>query len=67
MIERSRTGKLEQMLPGAAADKLDQIVDAYKVSWTLLRPESAAALHFDRSPSWRRIYVDRIAVVHVRN
>jgi hypothetical protein len=57
--------QLEQML--LPPDKLDQLVDAYKVSWTLLRPESAAALHFDRSPSWRRIYVDRIAVVHVRN
>jgi hypothetical protein len=56
-----------QLVPAPARDKLDELVDAYKVSWTLLRPESAAALHFDRSPSWRRIYADRIAVVHVRN
>jgi hypothetical protein len=59
--------QLEQMLLGRADDKLDQLVDAYKVSWTLLRPRSAAALHFDRSPRWRRIYADRVAVVHVRN
>jgi hypothetical protein len=50
-----------------ADDKLDRLVDAHKVSWTLLRPRSAAALHFDHSPHWRRIYADDIAVVHVRH
>jgi hypothetical protein len=47
-------------------DKLEQLADAYKVSWTLLRPRSAAALHFDHSPGWRRLYADDVAVVHVR-
>jgi hypothetical protein len=47
-------------------DKLEQLADAYKVSWTLLRPRSAAALHFDHSPAWRRLYADEVAVVHVR-
>jgi hypothetical protein len=46
--------------------KLDELADAYKISWTLLRPKSAAALHFDRSPGWRRIYEDDLSVVHVR-
>jgi hypothetical protein len=59
--------QLEKMLRAPAGDKLDQLVDGYKVTWTLLQPRSAAALHFDRSPSWRRIYTDGIAVVHVRN
>src|SRR5207248_773752 len=27
-----------------AGDRLDQLADAYKISWTLLRPKSAAAL-----------------------
>jgi hypothetical protein len=49
-----------------AGDKLERLADAYKVSWTLLRPRSAAALHFDHSPGWRRIYADDVAVVHVR-
>jgi hypothetical protein len=49
-----------------AGDRLEQLADAYKVSWTLLRPRSAAALHFDHSPGWRRIYADDVAVVHVR-
>src|SRR5262249_21852615 len=49
-----------------AGDKLERLADAYKISWTLLRPRSAAALHFDHSPGWRRIYADDVAVVHVR-
>jgi hypothetical protein len=49
-----------------ANDKLDKLADAYKVSWTLLRPRSPAALHFDRAPGWRRLYEDDVAVVHVR-
>jgi hypothetical protein len=49
-----------------AGDKLEQLADAYKVSWTLLRARSAPALHLDHSPGWRRIYADDVAVVHVR-
>jgi hypothetical protein len=49
-----------------AGDKLERLADAHKVSWTLLRPASLAALHFDHSPAWRRLYVDDVAVVHVR-
>src|SRR5207244_3496013 len=37
-----------------AGDKLEQLADAYKVTWTLLRTGSAPALHFDHSPGWRR-------------
>jgi hypothetical protein len=49
-----------------ADDKLDRLADAYSVSWTLLRPRSVAALHFDHSPAWQRIYADDVAVIHVR-
>jgi hypothetical protein len=31
-----------------------------------LRTKSPAALHFDHSPGWRRIYADDVAVIHVR-
>jgi hypothetical protein len=48
------------------SNKLDQLVDKYGVTWTLLRPKSSAMLHFDQSPHWRRVYADDIAVVHVR-
>lgn len=49
-----------------AGDKLQRLADTYHVSWTLLRPQSEAALYFDNSPGWRRLYADDIAVVHVR-
>jgi hypothetical protein len=49
-----------------AGDKLERLADTYKVSWSLLRPRSAPALHLDHSPAWRRIYADDVAVVHVR-
>jgi len=49
-----------------SGDKLEELANRYGVSWTLLRPRSAAALHFDHSPGWQRIYADDVAVVHVR-
>jgi hypothetical protein len=48
-----------------AGDKLEPMAEAHRVSWTLLRPRSPAALYFDHSPGWRRIYADDVAVVHV--
>jgi hypothetical protein len=48
------------------SNKLDELVDKYWVTWTLLPPKSTAALHFDQSPHWRRVYADDVAVVHVR-
>jgi hypothetical protein len=58
--------KYDRAMALGAGDKLDRLANAYKVSWTLLRPQSAAALHFDHSPAWRRLYADDVAVVHVR-
>jgi hypothetical protein len=49
-----------------AGDKLERLANEHNVSWTLLSPRSAAALHFDQSPGWRRVYADDVAVVHVR-
>jgi hypothetical protein len=51
--------------PGAG-DKLERLADAYNASWTLLKPRSEEALHFDHSPGWRRLYADDVAVIHVR-
>lgn len=50
----------------ANGDKLDELADRYKVTWTLLEAKSIAAAHFDHSPDWRKIYADDIAVIHVR-
>jgi hypothetical protein len=55
----------DAITPGDGS-KLDYLADKHKISWTLLRPKSVAALHFDHSAAWRRLYVDDLAVVHVR-
>jgi hypothetical protein len=45
---------------------LDELTEKYKVTWTLLRPYSPAAFHFELSSAWRRLYADDIAVIYVR-
>jgi hypothetical protein len=36
------------------------------ISWTILAPDEELVAVLDRTPSWKRIYADRWAVVHVR-
>lgn len=45
---------------------LEQLLERYDVTWTLLEPRSAAALLLDRIPEWERVYSDTLAVVHAR-
>jgi len=45
---------------------LENLLDKYKIAWTLLPPGSAAVTLLDHLPGWRRLYTDNIAVVHVR-
>jgi len=55
----------DAVVPGDE-QKLEELVDAYNASWTLFEPASLTASHFDRSPHWRRLYADDVAVIHVR-
>ncbi len=50
-------------LPG---QNLFQLLDDYKVTWTLLLPRSGAAVALTRSPHWRCVYADEYAAIHVR-
>lgn len=45
---------------------LENLLDKYKIAWTLLPPGSAAVTLLDHLPGWRRLYTDNVAVVHVR-
>ncbi len=47
-------------------DTFDALLKDYQISWTLLDPESPAVHYLNRSPGWRKIYQDDIAVVHAR-
>lgn len=49
------------------SEALPQLLEDYRIGWTLLSPETPALAVLDRLPGWRRVYADEIAVVHVRN
>ena len=36
------------------------------VGWTLLQPGTPATALLDRLPEWRRVYMDQVSVVHVK-
>ena len=48
----------------ASPGSLEQLLEQYGITWTLLRPGTPAIALLDRSPGWRRIYADKTAVVH---
>jgi hypothetical protein len=50
----------------ADLDDLLRLLDEYRIGATLLQPSAPAVAFLDRSPAWRRLYADDIAVVHVR-
>ncbi len=45
---------------------LADLLDRYHIAWTLLPPDSVAAQELDRDPGWKRVYADKIAVIHRR-
>lgn len=49
-----------------SSDSLPKLLAQYKITWTLLTPESAAVSMLDTLPQWRRLYADNNSVVHVR-
>jgi hypothetical protein len=38
----------------------------FDIGWTLLRPDTPAAILLDNMEGWRRLYGDEVAVVHIR-
>lgn len=49
-----------------APDSLTQVLKKYRIQWTLLPPNTPAVALLDHLPEWRRLYADKIAVVHVK-
>lgn len=50
-----------------SVEALEAILDDPRIGWTLLPPGLPAVGVLDRTPGWRRIHADAIAVVHVRD
>jgi hypothetical protein len=53
--------------PNKPNDEFLEVLDEYKVSSALVRPESGQAKKLDRAPSWQRQYADDVAVVYQRS
>jgi hypothetical protein len=45
---------------------LEELLDRYRIGWTLLEPRSPAVQLLDRMPGWVRVYGDDVAVIHSR-
>jgi hypothetical protein len=39
----------------------------YQPRWTIFAPDTPMAKFMDGAPGWRRIYADKLAVIHVRD
>jgi hypothetical protein len=50
----------------ADLDGFTHLLDAYRISATLLTASTPANALLDRLPGWQRLYADDVAVVHVR-
>lgn len=46
---------------------LSQLLNDYRIGWTLLDPGTPALALLDRLPGWRRVHTDAVAVVHIRD
>jgi len=45
---------------------LDDLLEKYRIAWTMLPPGGVADEELGRSPAWRKIYGDKFAVVRAR-
>jgi hypothetical protein len=60
---RQYTDAVELATPQALPDLLQK----YRITWTLLPPGAPAVVQLDRMPGWRRLHSDPTAVVHVKS
>ncbi len=67
-IELYGNAFLARYLDAANGDAraLGQLLDRWKISWTLLAPQQGAVSTLDHLPGWRRAYSDPRAVIYVR-
>lgn len=54
-----------QIVDGDMA-RFDAAVSRHGIRWTILPTRSLLTAALDRSPSWKRVYADRVGIIHVR-
>ncbi len=58
------TEYLEMMLPDRLS--LERTMKNWDIRWTIMPATSPAIAAMDTLPGWRRLYADKVAIVHVR-
>jgi len=58
---------LYRKLAEGDAEAIEDTVKRYRIAWTIFSPDARIVTVLDHEPGWRRLYADRIAVVHVRD
>lgn len=53
-------------MSGNSTQQLTKLLQERHIAWTLLPAKSATVELLDHLPGWRRLYADKVAVVHVR-
>jgi hypothetical protein len=48
------------------APRFNAAVKQWNIRWTILHPDEGLVAVLDHDPSWRRVYADEYAVIHVR-
>lgn len=54
-----------KMVDGDEA-RFERAVQRYGIGWTMLPADKRLVEDLDRSPRWRRIYADKVGVIHIR-
>lgn len=53
-------------ISGGELERFDRAVRKYGITWTVLAPEMHLTKALDASSQWRRLYSDKVGVIHVR-
>jgi hypothetical protein len=53
------------MISGDRA-RFERAVCEHGIAWTMLPPKTGLVAVLDASPDWKRVYADRIGVIHDR-
>lgn len=59
--------RYSEMVSLRSNDPLDEVLDRYRIEWTLLPPDQPANKLLARLPGWRQAYADEAAVIFVRS
>jgi hypothetical protein len=57
---------LYDKLAGGDPKAIEATLARYRIAWTIFPPNERIVAVLDQEPGWRRLYADRVAVVHVR-